>query len=44
LAKKLGEQGRKRVLEEFTWDRAASIIEETMMACKAGKDCKKMLR
>ena len=37
LAKRLGEQGRKRVLEEFTWERAAGIIERTMSVCKAGK-------
>ena len=37
LARKLGEQGRKRVLEEFTWEKAASIIERTMAACKAGE-------
>ncbi len=30
LAGKLGEQGRKRVLTEFTWKRAASIIERKM--------------
>ncbi|MCK4575090.1 glycosyltransferase family 4 protein, partial [candidate division WOR-3 bacterium] len=30
LARKLGEQGRKRVLEEFTWESAARIIERAM--------------
>jgi phosphatidylinositol alpha-1,6-mannosyltransferase len=37
LARKLGEQGRKRVLEEFTWDRAAEIIERTMGGGKGSK-------
>ena len=37
LAKKLGEQGRKRVLEEFTWEKAAEIIEETMSKVKREK-------
>lgn len=31
LARKLGEQGRKRVHDEFTWERAASIIERVML-------------
>jgi phosphatidylinositol alpha-1,6-mannosyltransferase len=34
LARKLGEQGRKRVVEEFTWRKAAEIIEEKMSDCK----------
>jgi len=36
LAHKLGEQGRQRVLTEFTWERAASIIEQTMTEAKVG--------
>lgn len=32
LAKKMGEQGRRRVMEEFTWERAAGIIEESLAA------------
>ena len=37
LARKLGEQGRKRVLEEFTWERAARIIEQAMDEVKREK-------
>lgn len=36
LARKLGEQGRKRVLEEFTWEKAADVIERTMTGIKRG--------
>jgi len=36
LAHKLGEQGRQRVVTEFTWERAASIIEQTMTEAKVG--------
>ncbi|TES90014.1 MAG: glycosyltransferase family 1 protein [Candidatus Cloacimonadota bacterium] len=40
LAKKMGEQGRRRVMEEFTWERAARIIEENLMAVSKGnKGC-----
>jgi phosphatidylinositol alpha-1,6-mannosyltransferase len=37
LAKKLGEQGRKRILREFTWDKAAEIIEQKMTEIKRDK-------
>ncbi|MCK4233401.1 glycosyltransferase family 4 protein [candidate division WOR-3 bacterium] len=37
LAKRLGKQGRKRVVEEFTWERAARIIEQTMGEVKREK-------
>jgi phosphatidylinositol alpha-1,6-mannosyltransferase len=36
LAQKLGEQGRRRVLEEFTWEKAADVIERTMTGIKRG--------